>query len=137
MRRAFTLVEVIAIVVLLGIVAAIAMPRMSSAQQDADLGWTLSELERVRRAVAVYRAMNEGELPTIVAGDSTWGQLSGEADYLMNAPENRWVGSKGARVVLRSSPDVAYQSEYGWIYDEQTGEVWAGGFDLNDEPFPR
>jgi hypothetical protein len=32
---------------------------------------------------------------------------------------------------------VAYQTGYGWIFDPVSGNLWAGGFDGQDQPFPR
>jgi hypothetical protein len=34
-------------------------------------------------------------------------------------------------------PDSVYQTNYGWIFDPNTGNVWAGSFDINDQPLPK
>ncbi len=48
------------------------------------------------------------------------------------------MGGANARTILiRGTPDVAYQTTHGWIFDDATGTIWAGGFDLNDEPIPQ
>ena len=35
------------------------------------------------------------------------------------------------------TPDAAFQTNYGWIYDAVNGRIFAGGFDADDQPLPR
>ena len=58
--------------------------------------------------------------------------------YLKEAPANPYVGGENAKVItIGDGPDDAFQSAYAWIYDDSTGQVWAAGFDEDDEPLPR
>lgn len=138
-RRAFTLVEILIVVVILGILAAIVVPQFANASEEASAGTTVYELEKLRRAVDVYRARWENHLPMVEAGDGTWGALvSGDGEYLKAAPLNPYIGGPNARVVtIASGPDESYHRDYGWIFDDETGEVWAAGFNADDEPLPR
>jgi prepilin-type N-terminal cleavage/methylation domain-containing protein len=135
----FTLVEILIVVVILGILAAIVVPQFVGAQREAAEGATYSELQKLRRAIDVYLARHENALPDVTAGDGTWGALvAGDGEYLKSAPLNPYVGGANARrVVIRDTPDDAYQTGYGWVFSATTGEVWAGSFDGNDEPIPR
>jgi hypothetical protein len=45
--------------------------------------------------------------------------------------------SNGSKVILRDSPDTAFTSDYGWIYDPNTGNLWAASYDANDKPIPQ
>ena len=137
-HKAFTLVEVLIVVVILGILAAVIVPAMSNATQEASVGTTVHELEKIKRAVAVFQARNENQLPSVTAGDGTWGDLiANTGEYLKEAPANPYVGGENARVIIiGTSPDSSYQTAHGWIYNDTTGEIWAGGFDANDEPLP-
>ncbi|MFG0283426.1 MAG: prepilin-type N-terminal cleavage/methylation domain-containing protein [Phycisphaerales bacterium JB039] len=136
MRRAFTLVEILIVVVVLGILAAIVVPSIVNASDDASEAATITELGKLRRAVDAYKA-RENSLPDVTAGDGTWGGLV-SSDYLTAPPVNAWVGrATGRNIVLRATPDVAFQDIYGWIYDPATGAVWAGGYDLQDTPFAK
>ena len=139
--NAFTLVEVLIVVVILGILASIVVPSVASATQEAQVNATYNELQKLRRHVGVFRVRNSGALPAVINGDGSWGEIVGDAEnYLMTAPINQWVGGANARVVRVVSnavPDVAYQTDYGWIFDDVNGEVWAGSFDSLDRPIPR
>jgi general secretion pathway protein G len=135
--HAFTLIEILIVVVILGILAAIAIAGFSGATSDAQASCTASELQKIRRHVGVFQARNSERLPAVTAGDGTWGEVIGP-DYLMSAPINAWVGNgNGKVIVFGTSPDTAYQTNYGWIFNPATGDIYAGGFDAHDHPLPR
>ena len=137
-RRGFTLVEILIVVVILGILAAIIVPNFIQAREEAARGTTVHELAKLRRALDVYMARNNNGLPTVTAGNGTWGSLVGTGEYLKSAPSNPWVGGANAQqIILRNSADAAYQSTHGWIYDSATGTIWAGAFDANDNPIDK
>jgi len=138
-RRGFTLVEILIVVVILGILAAIVVPNFVNARDEAAAGTTYSELEKLRRAVDVYMARNANQFPEITAGDGTWGGLvDGTGQYLKSPPYNPYVGGANARTIaLNATPDAAYQTTHGWVFDAASGTLWAGSFDANDEPIPQ
>lgn len=138
-RRAFTLVEILIVVVILGVLAAVVVPQFASASEEAAAGTTVYELAKLRRAMDVYQARWDNQLPVVEPGNGTWGALvSGGGEYLKSAPLNPYVGGANARVIaIADSPDTTFQREYGWIFDQATGQVWAGGFDEEDQPLPR
>jgi prepilin-type N-terminal cleavage/methylation domain-containing protein len=147
---AFTLVEVLIVVIILGILAAIAIPQFAGASQNAQSTATLDALQKVRHAVNIYRVRHGGALPPIAEGDgredpdtglTCWGELVGvTGDYMLGVPVNQWVSGANARrvvVVPNAVPDAVFQTDYGWIFDPVSGEVWAGSFNESDEPLPR
>ncbi len=138
-RKAFTLVEILIVVVILGILAALVVPQFAGAVEDSAVTTTQSELEKLRRALEVFQVRNQDSLPAVLAGDGTWGDLiANNGEYLKEAPTNPYVGGANARViVLGNAPDAAYQTTHAWIFDNSTGDIWAGGFDIDDQPLPR
>jgi general secretion pathway protein G len=137
MHRAFTLVEILIVVIILGVLAAVVVPQVSSASQESAATATTSELQKIRMHIEYYRSANSGALPNVVVGDGTWGQIIGP-DNLRSAPVNAWVGSPNGKVIaFGAAPDNAFQSAHGWIFNPANGEVFAGSFDANDQPiFP-
>jgi prepilin-type N-terminal cleavage/methylation domain-containing protein len=136
--RAFTLVEILIVVIILGILAAIVTPQFSSATEQAQTTSAIDQLKKIRSAISVYYVRNGNTLPDITAGDATWGPLIGTGDYMRDAPPNPYVGSpNGTVITIGTGPDTSYQRNYGWIYDPSTGDLWAGGFDSQDNPLPK
>ena len=136
-NRAFTLIEILIVVVILGILAAIVIAGFAGATSDAQQSTTASELQKIRRLIGVYQVRNNQLLPAVSAGDGTWGQIISR-DYIMRPPVNAWVGGANSRVIfIGTAADAAYQSDYGWIFNPTTGDVFAGGFDSLDHPLPR
>lgn len=136
---AFTLVEVLIVVVILGILAAAVVPQFTNATSDAQRNATRDQLIKIRRALDVYYVRNNNTYPTVTAGVGTWGEIANIGQtYLRQTPNNQWIGGpNAARITLGTGPDTGYQAAYGWIYDPATGQTWAAAFDGNDQPFPR
>ena len=134
---AFTLVEILGVVVVLGILASVVVPGLAKAGQEASISATSAELQRARQFIEVFRARNSGRLPAIQEGDGQWGELVGER-YLSSPPTNQHVDREFSQVVrFGLGPEATPRPEYGWIYNPLTGGLWAGGFDERDQPIPR
>lgn len=138
-KRAFTLVEILIVVVILGILSAIVVPQFTKASQEAMHTATYDDLQKLRRHIGIYQARNGGRLPNVTAGVGTWGEIVGAtSEYLCWAPTNQWVGgSNGTVIEFGSAADTAWNNTRGWIYDPATGHVFAASFDANDQPIPR
>ncbi len=137
-NRGFTLVEILIVVVILGILAGIVVPQFLDATGQATEKSTFHEVQRLRKAVEVYLIRHQNVLPDVTEGDGAWGGLITAGDYLKTAPVNPYVGNENAGLIVFSdAPDDTYHTDYGWIYDPATGDIWAGGFDDNDEPLPK
>ncbi|MEZ6234490.1 MAG: type II secretion system protein [Phycisphaerales bacterium] len=137
-RRAFTLVEILIVVVILGILAAIVVPQFANATQESSIQTTVYELEKLRRAMSVYQARHRNDLPPVAEGFGTWADLVADGEYLKEAPRNPYVGGDNAiYIIIAGAPDAGYQQDHGWVFDDVTGEIWAGSFDIDDQPLPR
>lgn len=137
--RAFTLVEILIVVVILGVLSAIVVPQFTDATGVSQRTATLDQLVKLREAIDLYHVKNNAHYPTIVAGtgDPAWGELVGPG-YMRAAGINSWVGGANAKTVaIGNAPDSTYQQDHGWIFDPVSGKLWAGSYDADDQPYPK
>jgi prepilin-type N-terminal cleavage/methylation domain-containing protein len=63
-RRAFTLIELMVVVAIMGILAVIAIPRFADMVDKSKEGYTKGALSTLRSAISVYYADNNGIYPS-------------------------------------------------------------------------
>ena len=67
-RRGFTLIEILIVVIILGILAAIVIPQFSSASKDARKANVQTTVQTLRSQVALYKLQHNDRLPGGTAG---------------------------------------------------------------------
>src|ERR1043166_8213610 len=95
-RKAFTLVEILIVVVILGILAAIVIPQFTNASQDAQRGNIETQLQSIRIQIELYRVKNTGVARVMAgaggAGSTAFAQLltppGTQQPYLRTMPSN-------------------------------------------------
>jgi general secretion pathway protein G len=136
-RRAFTLVEILVVVVVLGILTAIVVPQFASATGQSQKVATLDQLRKIRSSLTIYYLQRNSRYPNVTSGEGTWGELI-SLGYMREPPVNSWIGTGNSKVIaIGGSADTGWQTTHGWVYDTATGDAWAGSFSSNDTPFPR
>ncbi|MFN0195849.1 MAG: type II secretion system protein [Planctomycetaceae bacterium] len=121
-RKGFTLVELVVVILVMGIVAAVAAPKMFSAAGDARTNTTKQSLTVIRNAIQLYRAQT-GVLP---------GEAGSEADlkadlgpYLQGPfPTNQIpeAANDASISVVTAGTPLTVSGAQDWKYDNVTGE---------------
>jgi general secretion pathway protein G len=118
-RNAFTIVEVLIVVIILGILAAIVVPQFSDASTNAKDSSLKTNLQIVRGQVELYK-LQQSAYPTLAgfANEMTV-KANGYGPYLQSIPNNPyWTGDAGkANSVGNGSAGTS-----AWYYNETTGE---------------
>ena len=127
-RSAFTLVEILIVVIILGILAAIVIPQFTNAATDARTANMQTQLKNVRSLIELYRLQHNSDAPLLVTGDG-WELMTsrttedGTLDtagmygpYMQGAPVNPLTNSSTVVAVGATPTDKP-----GWYYDESTG----------------
>ena len=113
--RAFTLIEILIVVVILGILSALVVPQFASASQDAQEAALHSQLQTVRSQIAQYDFQDpDGDAPF---DGTSWTPLV-ENEYLHREPFN----------MINDSTDISVAASLGngWCFQPNaTGDAWS------------
>jgi prepilin-type N-terminal cleavage/methylation domain-containing protein len=151
--RAFTLVEVLIVTVLLGVLAAIVIPSFSNSTTPAKESALATDLQLFRRFILIYKAHhlevapgypdgNTAAAPTedaLVAQATMSSNAHGQTaevgtagfergPYMQRIPVNPFNGKSSIQIFPADADD-----SHGWIYKADTGEIRADstGTDIN------
>ena len=125
----FTLVEILIVVVILGVLAAIVIPEFTSAGDSAKQSNLETQLQTIRSQLERYRIQHDNTYPTIVqmfdnlvdstgSDGNTLGVINGP--YLQRNPANPFVAGTYGTVVVAVGNAA---STNGWTYDDTTGVI--------------
>ena len=139
-RRGFSLLELVIVVVIIGIIAAIAIPRMSRGTAGASDSAVAGDLAVLRNAIDLFAAEHGGKFPTLANVEDQLTQYTDDSNttapvatkdndhiygpYLREVPPLPVGTNKGKTTFTDTAPgDTA--ADAGWYYDEDTGEIRA------------
>lgn len=129
-RSAFTLVELLIVVIILGILAAVVIPQFSDASTDARLSSLQTNLQTIRGQIELYKMQHNGAYPVLDKfvdamtkksdADGTINATTGKfGPYLQRIPNNPF--SNANDVTATASTD----GTKGWLYTAASGTFQA------------
>ncbi len=123
-RHGFTLLELVIVILILGIVAAIAVPRMSNQTSTAKDNAARQSLGILRNAIELYNAQN-GSYPQ---PDSTNGLDTLLTPYLNGPFPAPGVGHQASsNAVVTTTMTPSSSAAGGWLYEASTGNLKING----------
>ena len=132
----FSMLELVIVIVILGIVAAIAVPRLSRGSQGAAEASLTQNLSVLRGALELYRVEHDGTLPPqddIQIALCGYSNSTGDSfvaiedpahtlgPYLGSSPPPLPVGDKKGNTAIHKDGG----GDTGWVYDEGEGTITA------------
>jgi len=134
-RKAFTLIEVLIVVVIMAILAATVIPQFSSSTEDAKESSVNFNTRAMRSQIELYKVHHSGNYPTITAGDLP--QLTSATDitgatgasgpafpfgpYVDGELPNNPMNDLNTVV---AGTGAAGDGTTGWQYNATTGGIW-------------
>jgi len=126
-KSGFTLVEILIVVVILGILAAIVIPQFTDASTEAKESALKSDLQTMRSQIELYKIQHNDVPPSfanfeaLMTGTSdALGNVAGTdfGPYLQQIPTNSFNGLDTLDNTGTAGDGVA-----GWEYNETTGAI--------------
>jgi len=145
-RRGFTLIEILIVVIILGILAAIVIPQFSSASNDARKSSLASTAQTMRSQIALYRLQHNDVLPggATFSSATFWTQMTTKTDatgaaysgsstsgpfgpYMQTTPVNPLAAAQSWQsTVTDGTASTSLSTATGFVYDFTggTGNFW-------------
>ena len=136
-KSGFTLVEILIVVVILGILAAIVIPQFTDASTEAKTSSLCSDLQTVRSQLELYKIQHNDAVPAPEAGGATWNLMTMYTDidgntnatktavfkygpYLQKVPTNPFNDDNTIDTTGTAGDDGG-----GWEFNATTGTFYA------------
>ncbi len=139
MKAGFTLVEILIVVVILGILAAIVIPQFTEASTEAKTSSLCTDLQSVRSQIELYKIQHNDNLPGVANGTHLGtagfqGSLTGQTNifgvagtdygpYLQKMPMNQFNNLD--TVQIEAGQAGLGGGNCGWHFDTTTGAFHA------------
>mgnify|MGYP001566831248 CR=1 FL=1 len=137
MKAGFTLVEILIVVVILGILAAIVIPQFTEASTEAKTSSLCTDLQSVRSQIELYKIQHNDNLPGVANGLHTGtalfaGAMTAQTDiygavgidygpYLQKLPTNQFTN----KATVNTAGGVLGDDSHGWEFNPATGAFHA------------
>jgi prepilin-type N-terminal cleavage/methylation domain-containing protein len=138
--KGFTLIELMIVVAIIGVLAAIAIPRFAQMLEKSREGATKGYLGALKSAVSVYYGDAQGVWPTTLQTYSAYSF----SRYLDNIAAVKATGAfvvgainpTGNLVTMTTGTSVPVSAATGWLYDSTFGDVYVNSTVKDSKSIP-
>jgi general secretion pathway protein G len=144
LRKGFTLVEILIVVIILGILAAIVIPQFTEASGEARISSLMTNLQTIRSQLLLYKTQHNDVYPGSTADATLFGKQLCEysnvagtvqatpdtahtfGPYLQAVPKNP-ISNDGTVTIVNNAATAfaAPAADGGWWFNMATGEFRA------------
>lgn len=130
-QKGFTLVEILIVVVILGILAAIVIPQFTDASSQANAARLETDLQTLRSQIELYKIQHNDNTPDTVDGAAFATSLTSKSDldgtinasgaygpYMQVIPTNPYNSNNTIRI---DTTDTGNLGTHGWRFNTTTG----------------
>ncbi|OGV43142.1 MAG: hypothetical protein A2X46_11980 [Lentisphaerae bacterium GWF2_57_35] len=118
---AFTLIELLAVIAIIGILAAILFPAISSSFEKGRRAACLNNLRQMASGLLLYAGDNEGRMPTLSPASDQWRHMQALSKYLADPKAFRCPSAKGddsGNAAAVNAPEVYINpADTAWVSD--------------------
>ncbi len=120
-NKAFTLVEILIVVVILGILAAIVVPQFTNAANDARGGNLSSQLRTLQNQIELYSAQNNGAYPDLSAD---WDDMTA-GNFVKDDPANPAWPTAATRDSVSAGAAGTGSATSAWFFNTTENRIYA------------
>jgi prepilin-type processing-associated H-X9-DG protein/prepilin-type N-terminal cleavage/methylation domain-containing protein len=125
LASAFTLIELLAVIAIIGVLAALLFPAINSSFEKGRSAACLSNLKQLASGVILYAGDNEGRTPSFSSKNEQWRHMQVLSKYVSDPKSFRCPSAKG------NDSGEATSANIPEVYKDPSDSKWISDYKMN------